>query len=189
MCIRDRNSVQRIKIDDNKTITYTTKTTEEVHTTTTAAETTTAETIGDITIERKAVQDGMDGSCLVVEADKTLIEHCFFQRSGNKFNVYYPGPIHNAETLMKGYYEGKFQIENEFKGNTVISSHALDNLSFCLQKDGKVEKNRIHGMLAAWMLKDCIVEGNYIINSSCICLLYTSPSPRDATLSRMPSSA
>ena len=109
-----------------------------------------------------------EGSCLVVEANNTLIEHCFFQRSGNKFNVYYPGPNHNAETLMKGYYEGKFQIENEFKGNTVISSHALDNLSFCLQKDGKVEKNRIHGMLAAWMLKDCTVADNHIINSSCI---------------------
>ena len=30
------------------------------------------------------------------------------------------------------------------------------------------------------------VEGNFVLNG---CLLYTSPSPRDATLSRMPSSA
>ena len=29
----------------------------------------------------------------------------------------------------------------------------------------------------------------YGVNIACICLLYTSPSPRDATLSRMPSSA
>ena len=28
-----------------------------------------------------------------------------------------------------------------------------------------------------------------VINEFCVCLLYTSPSPRDATLSRMPSSA
>ena len=31
--------------------------------------------------------------------------------------------------------------------------------------------------------------GKKVINAKNICLLYTSPSPRDATLSRMPSSA
>ena len=31
--------------------------------------------------------------------------------------------------------------------------------------------------------------GGVILNNSSVCLLYTSPSPRDATLSRMPSSA
>ena len=30
---------------------------------------------------------------------------------------------------------------------------------------------------------------DYLIELGCNCLLYTSPSPRDATLSRMPSSA
>ena len=38
-----------------------------------------------------------------------------------------------------------------------------------------------------------VVEGNrertQIFEGAVICLLYTSPSPRDATLSRMPSSA
>ena len=33
------------------------------------------------------------------------------------------------------------------------------------------------------------VSGNYNVNQFPTCLLYTSPSPRDATLSRMPSSA
>ena len=32
-------------------------------------------------------------------------------------------------------------------------------------------------------------RGTYLVSKYCICLLYTSPSPRDATLSRMPSSA
>ena len=32
-------------------------------------------------------------------------------------------------------------------------------------------------------------SAEFIVNASGICLLYTSPSPRDATLSRMPSSA
>ena len=34
-----------------------------------------------------------------------------------------------------------------------------------------------------------IVGQNEVIEQVMICLLYTSPSPRDATLSRMPSSA
>ena len=36
---------------------------------------------------------------------------------------------------------------------------------------------------------DSYIQVNQTITSSSICLLYTSPSPRDATLSRMPSSA
>ena len=35
----------------------------------------------------------------------------------------------------------------------------------------------------------CIAKKNRDINSSFTCLLYTSPSPRDGLLSRMPSSA
>ena len=31
--------------------------------------------------------------------------------------------------------------------------------------------------------------GHFLVAKACGCLLYTSPSPRDATLSRMPSSA
>ena len=37
-----------------------------------------------------------------------------------------------------------------------------------------------------WIHLD-VMDGNWVINKTC--LLYTSPSPRDATLSRMPSSA
>ena len=33
------------------------------------------------------------------------------------------------------------------------------------------------------------INGEYVVNPTRTCLLYTSPSPRDATLSRMPSSA
>ena len=41
------------------------------------------------------------------------------------------------------------------------------------------------------MLREAVKEGTDLGKSaqSYICLLYTSPSPRDATLSRMPSSA
>ena len=33
------------------------------------------------------------------------------------------------------------------------------------------------------------IEGERVLAASCICLLYTSPSPRDRVRSRMPSSA
>ena len=42
---------------------------------------------------------------------------------------------------------------------------------------------------AIYAIDTSILEGVNIINMSYSCLLYTSPSPRDATLSRMPSSA
>ena len=40
-----------------------------------------------------------------------------------------------------------------------------------------------------WIVIRVFEEQNYIITIAYFCLLYTSPSPRDATLSRMPSSA
>ena len=42
---------------------------------------------------------------------------------------------------------------------------------------------------AAFMFGMCIHQGSYNDVTFLTCLLYTSPSPRDATLSRMPSSA
>ena len=42
----------------------------------------------------------------------------------------------------------------------------------------------------AGLLRYCIKHNHWsVFEQSYICLLYTSPSPRDATLSRMPSSA
>ena len=50
--------------------------------------------------------------------------------------------------------------------------------------DGENEEN---------VLPDTVMEDDETIfkkpKMPCVCLLYTSPSPRDATLSRMPSSA
>ena len=46
---------------------------------------------------------------------------------------------------------------------------------------------KIHGCICTDV--DLDYEGSILIDEDWICLLYTSPSPRDATLSRMPSSA
>ena len=40
-----------------------------------------------------------------------------------------------------------------------------------------------------WFVEECTKAGKQVIDRCNFCLLYTSPSPRDATLSRMPSSA
>ena len=46
----------------------------------------------------------------------------------------------------------------------------------------------VGSMLAYWLTE--LGQKNIVgLEKSTICLLYTSPSPRDATLSRMPSSA
>ena len=44
-------------------------------------------------------------------------------------------------------------------------------------------------LLANVLIFKCLLNFRTLTNKGSICLLYTSPSPRDATLSRMPSSA
>ena len=46
-----------------------------------------------------------------------------------------------------------------------------------------------HGTPIMLKAKDSGIQPEELINEMHACLLYTSPSPRDATLSRMPSSA
>ena len=53
-----------------------------------------------------------------------------------------------------------------------------------LKKYGAIVPNGVF----AFTVKD-LLEKVKILDSKKLCLLYTSPSPRDATLSRMPSSA
>ena len=59
-----------------------------------------------------------------------------------------------------------------FKGFSSSTTHKIDH---------DLEKNIID--------KDCVFTKCELIRSPLDCLLYTSPSPRDATTSRMPSSA
>ena len=71
------------------------------------------------------------------------------------------------------------------------SSSTLFNIStdkFLLAQDGKNKKNMYDEI---WGVKSVTTASDIapLVSCTCICLLYTSPSPRDATLSRMPSSA
>ena len=92
-------------------------------------------------------------------------------------NLFYANNLVHDITYLLGFDEasGNYQSNNYGNGgagNDNVIAHALDgsgtnNANFGLSTDGN--------------------NGN--MNMFRCCLLYTSPSPRDATLSRMPSSA
>ena len=65
-------------------------------------------------------------------------------------------------------------------------------VSFQLARSGQAIPGRLVGMFGMWVasLAAVLVDWHIFAGSQPVtCLLYTSPSPRDATLSRMPSSA
>ena len=74
----------------------------------------------------------------------------------------------------------KILIKNNIKGTIIIAKEGLNGTISGHAKD--IEKT-IKKLKSLFSIK---LFDNYNISN---CLLYTSPSPRDATLSRMPSSA
>ena len=106
---------------------------------------------------------------------------------GGGFNI-------NIEDLFGGDFFSSFfggggssRSSRRSRGNDILMRHAVEISSL-------VEDNQIE--LEADLPTSCescegtgAVNGEMITCSSCNCLLYTSPSPRDGLLSRMPSSA
>ena len=92
----------------------------------------------------------------------------------------------NLKKDVKSYFKG-----NEIKKISEISNFLNENKSVALISDAGTPLISDPGN----MLIKKLVEDNFEIisipgpSSVLVCLLYTSPSPRDATLSRMPSSA
>ena len=54
---------------------------------------------------------------------------------------------------------------------------------------GKAFKDMAYGDYGKYIVKDHIEAAKYLQSLPYVCLLYTSPSPRDLSTSRMPSSA
>ena len=69
-------------------------------------------------------------------------------------------------------------------GITVLTSFSLKDFQTDLDRNNSIEENVLR---LAKLSFDAGLDG--CVCSPWDCLLYTSPSPRDATLSRMPSSA
>ena len=86
------------------------------------------------------------------------------------------------DKIIERAYENKEKIE-DLTARTIASMQE-DFLKLGLEPPNKEPRatDHIEGMIK--MITDLIDKGN-----AYHCLLYTSPSPRDATLSRMPSSA
>ena len=87
--------------------------------------------------------------------------------------------------LVEPYYTGSHkQWADGYKEN---SSHNVKILSL----KGQFWKWRMHGgaITLARMFNDLKWDPDLILVTDMLCLLYTSPSPRDRQKSRMPSSA
>ena len=128
--------------------------------------------------------------------DKTLTEYEVFSLDAIAFDQFIKSPNYDGEvTLQLGdknwemiLFENDIRSENYVERvitpNGIINHPKGENITFkgALKNDASskirltVKGNFIHGVIKT-------SEGEYF------CLLYTSPSPRDATLSRMPSSA
>ena len=121
----------------------------------------------------KVIDEGENdtgGSCLVVKASNTLIEHCYFNRRAKNFSVYYPGPdINTKNEAIENFYnlEKAFHTGNVFQDNIVRSNENFshDNLAFCFQNGGRVVNNQIEGKFAFYLCNGySVARGNYIVN-------------------------
>ena len=85
-------------------------------------------------------------------------------------------------------YNSEYEVTNK-SGNTLTISPALEHVrkvgSLVQRLDRSITIEGVDTDVRAF----CYVEYDTDSNRAGTCLLYTSPSPRDATLSRMPSSA
>ena len=91
-----------------------------------------------------------------------------------------------TETDISAKYPFLFQPNEEENENIEDDSDELSNELPAVEEQGLIEQS-----LTAELERVASneIKPDQLINESDLCLLYTSPSPRDATLSRMPSSA
>ena len=142
------------------------------------------------------------------DTDKVVVnEHRIFQQFITKQNVGKLGFQHRYRFEQR-FVEDNFRLRfRYFLGLTIpLASFEEGKRSLYLSVydevflntvDNVFDRNRLYGGLGYRLSPSVRIEAGYMnqflsrgnrdqVN---ICLLYTSPSPRDATLSRMPSSA
>ena len=104
------------------------------------------------------------------------------------------GTIPNGHAVPFYFYDEFMKHNNFYKLVDELKSDGTDGAA--LEKQlAKLQKKIENGSMPDWMMsalakvQQSFPKGTSIRCRSSTCLLYTSPSPRDATLSRMPSSA
>ena len=95
-------------------------------------------------------------------------------KNGNSFPEFITSPpvvnsVNDADTVEISFTRHKLMLDISDKLQLVLSSTSQDD--------------------AIGGRRQASTGTKYVLNDSCTCLLYTSPSPRDGLLSRMPSSA
>ena len=121
----------------------------------------------------------------------------FLEDAANEMNI----KIDNnaAELIIDSVGNDSFKLINELaKAKTYLSAVSSDSNSQLFLKSIDVKKIfsdhqsnifKIIDLLLQKNINESLIEINYSLQKGEPCLLYTSPSPRDGLLSRMPSSA
>ena len=118
-----------------------------------------------------------DGGTLIVDAAVVTVD--------DSFAVLDPGWVHIVDDRIAALGEGSPPAEVTTAAGDVVDAGGCALMPGMTNGHTHLFQTFFRGLaddkpLLDW-LRDCIWPG--------ACLLYTSPSPRDATLSRMPSSA
>ena len=139
---------------------------------------------------------------LVVEL-KNLYNHSRFKMSSTRLdelqNKYFEFALEFSESMYRDEYDAVYQFmltNTDYKNKLARYSWTLDDLASELV-DKKYVGITVYNQMVALgfpnsdnpILKTMVQKVTPKLAESFICLLYTSPSPRDRTRSRMPSSA
>ena len=153
--------------------------------------------------------NGKDYFFVTKEKFKQLKNKNFFIETAINFDNHYGSPYKNLKNLKKKQilfdidWKGARKIRKKVNRKDIIDFFILppsiSELKKRLVKRGRDKKDEINLRLS-YAIKELshYKEYSYVlinqnvqqtVNEICDCLLYTSPSPRDGLLSRMPSSA
>ena len=129
----------------------------------------------NIKIIDQGANDSTNGICLVVKANNTFIQDCYFERSVRQLSVCFPGPDHrrkytnqNLPTALDCYFNVTYNHihqQNVFRNNIVRSKLHCVSLSLSLQQ-ACVENNDIEGRVIVYMCKNILISENRIQNKS-----------------------
>ena len=131
-------------------------------------------------------EDGTVGFILNKPVKLELSELVAQIKTDEKFKLYYGGPV-ATDTIHYIHDKGDLLDDSVEVAKGIFWGGSFEKLIFLIES-GLIHRHHIRFYIgySGWsegQLQDEMDAGSWI------CLLYTSPSPRDATLSRMPSSA
>ena len=133
-------------------------------------------TVANLTIENYAPYSG--GGCYITSNSE--IRNCTFRQCNGRYGAALEADSVAVFVLEDCIFENNNSIEGTagigWMDNPIIRNCHFEN------NDAQFRGSGLSLKFTNGLVEDCTFQNN-------VCLLYTSPSPRDATLSRMPSSA